>query len=85
MESAAGVGGIIKTVLALQHGEIPRHLHLRAIHGDIALQEIPAVVPTRHLTWPAGYEAAHRRRQLVRIERHGCARRPRSGTRQSDR
>lgn len=56
MESAAGVGGIIKTVLALSHGEIPRHLHLKAVHPDISLDEIPAVVPTRHRTWPDGYQ-----------------------------
>jgi len=55
MESAAGVGGIIKTVLALQHAEIPRHLHLETVHPDISLSEIPAVVPTSHRSWPTGY------------------------------
>lgn len=55
MESAAGVGGIIKTVLALQHAEIPRHLHLQAVHPEIALGDIPAVVPTTHRSWPSGY------------------------------
>jgi natural product biosynthesis luciferase-like monooxygenase protein len=55
MESAAGVGGIIKTVLALSHGEIPPHLHFKREHPELRLAEIPAVVPTRMQAWPAGY------------------------------
>jgi natural product biosynthesis luciferase-like monooxygenase protein len=56
MESAAGVGGIIKTVLALGHGEIPRHLHLNQVNPEIAFDKIPAIVPTDHLDWPTQYE-----------------------------
>ncbi|MEU6118744.1 beta-ketoacyl synthase N-terminal-like domain-containing protein [Streptomyces sp. NPDC047117] len=39
-QAAAGVGGIIKMVLAMQHGELPRTLHVDA--------------PTRHVDWSAG-------------------------------
>lgn len=55
MESAAGVGGVIKTAMSLERGEIPQHLHLEHVHPDIAFGDIPAVVPTRHQNWPAGY------------------------------
>ncbi len=55
MESAAGVGGVIKTVLALSHGEIPPHLHFTREHPELRLGEIPAVVPTRMQAWPSGY------------------------------
>ncbi len=53
MESAAGVGGVIKTVLALQHGEIPPHLHFTREHPELHLADIPATVPTRLQPWPA--------------------------------
>ncbi len=46
MESAAGIGGIIKTLLTVAHGEIPRHLHFREPNPDIDLNDIPASIPT---------------------------------------
>ncbi|MBT5900535.1 MAG: LLM class flavin-dependent oxidoreductase [Opitutaceae bacterium] len=54
MESAAGVGGIIKVALALQHGEIPAHLNFETENPEVRLAEIPAVIPTRCQAWPAG-------------------------------
>ena len=55
MESAAGVGGVIKAVLALQHGEVPPNLHFHRVNPDIDLDEIPAVIPVRPTPWPAGH------------------------------
>jgi acyl transferase domain-containing protein len=46
-ESAAGVAGAIKVALALQHREIPPHLHLERLNPDISLEQAKAVVPTR--------------------------------------
>lgn len=40
MQAAAGVGGVIKMVLALQHGELPQTLH--------------ALTPSRHIAWSGG-------------------------------
>ncbi len=51
-EAAAGVAGLIKVVLALQHGEIPPHLHLREPNPLIAWQDIPVAIPAERMTWP---------------------------------
>ena len=52
LESAAGVAGLIKTVLAVRRGEIPPHLHLRAVNPEIDLAAIPAVIPAAPMAWP---------------------------------
>jgi acyl transferase domain-containing protein len=54
LEAAAGVAGLIKVVLSLQHGEIPPHLHFKQANPNISLSEIPAVVPTALMPWRAG-------------------------------
>jgi acyl transferase domain-containing protein/thioesterase domain-containing protein/acyl carrier protein len=52
LESAAGIAGIIKTVLSLQNEKIPKHLHLNKVNPKITdLAEIPAVIPTEKITW----------------------------------
>ena len=40
-EGAAGIAGVIKTVLALQHEQIPPHLHLRTPNPLIAWSALP--------------------------------------------
>jgi microcystin synthetase protein McyG len=52
LEAAAGIAGLIKTVLALEHGEIPPHLHLETPNPHIAWSEIPVVVPMARTHWP---------------------------------
>ena len=56
LESAAGVAGLIKVVLALQHGEIPPHLHFHEPNPHIRWAELPVTVPTRLIPWPAAYD-----------------------------
>jgi acyl transferase domain-containing protein len=53
LEAAAGVAGLIKVVLALQHGEIPAHLHFRTPNPNIAWSELPVSVATATQPWPA--------------------------------
>nr|CAD19087.1 StiC protein [Stigmatella aurantiaca Sg a15] len=53
LESAAGVAGLIKVVLALQHREIPPHLHFERLNPRASLEGIPAVIPTRRIPWEA--------------------------------
>ncbi|MGB3292556.1 MAG: type I polyketide synthase [Phormidesmis sp.] len=52
LESAAGVAGLIKTVLQLQHQQIAPHLHLRQPSPYINWADLPVVVPTQLQPWP---------------------------------
>jgi acyl transferase domain-containing protein/trans-aconitate methyltransferase/acyl carrier protein len=54
LESAAGVAGLIKLVLAIEHGEIPRHLHFTTPNPHIAWNDTPVRVVTEPTTWKAG-------------------------------
>ena len=56
MESAAGIGGIIKATLSVHHGQIPRHLHLQKVNPAMSLDEIPATITTEHIDWPSTYD-----------------------------
>ncbi len=51
LESTAGVVGLIKVVLALTHGEIPPHLHLRTPNPLIPWSTLPVIVPTAPTPW----------------------------------
>ena len=52
LEAAAGIAGVIKTVLALHHELIPPHLHLEHLNEQIELAGTPLYVPTRAVPWP---------------------------------
>jgi acyl transferase domain-containing protein/NADPH:quinone reductase-like Zn-dependent oxidoreductase/NAD(P)-dependent dehydrogenase (short-subunit alcohol dehydrogenase family) len=51
LESAAGVVGLIKVVLALQHGEIPAHLHCHQPTPHVPWQDLRLAVPTTARAW----------------------------------
>jgi acyl transferase domain-containing protein/acyl carrier protein len=51
MEASAGVGGLIKTVLMLQHGAIPPHLHLHQPNPYIPWDELPIAIPNSLTPW----------------------------------
>ncbi|MFN6567045.1 type I polyketide synthase, partial [Dendronalium sp. ChiSLP03b] len=51
LEAAAGIAGLIKVVLAMQHREIPPHLHLKKLNPVIAWEELPVVIPTELTPW----------------------------------
>jgi acyl transferase domain-containing protein/acyl-CoA synthetase (AMP-forming)/AMP-acid ligase II/acyl carrier protein len=50
LETAAGIAGLIKTVLSLQHREIPASLHCRSINPRIELGDHIAI-NTSHREW----------------------------------
>ena len=51
LEAAAGIVSLIKVVLALEHGQIPPHLHLRNPNPNFDWAKWPIVVPTRLTPW----------------------------------
>jgi amino acid adenylation domain-containing protein len=51
-EAAAGVAALIKTVLALQHAEIPPHLHVHEPNPLIPWDTLPVRVPVSRTPWP---------------------------------
>ncbi len=53
---AAGIAGLIKTVLALQKREIPPHLHLNKRNTHIRWNGCPVVIPTSRMPWPTDDE-----------------------------
>jgi acyl transferase domain-containing protein/pimeloyl-ACP methyl ester carboxylesterase len=51
LEAAAGMAGLIKTVLILQHAEIPPHLHLQTLNPNISLKDTRFAIPTARTEW----------------------------------
>jgi acyl transferase domain-containing protein/NADPH:quinone reductase-like Zn-dependent oxidoreductase/SAM-dependent methyltransferase/acyl carrier protein len=51
LEAAAGVTGLLKLVLALQHRQIPPHLHLRTPSPHIPWADLPLAIPTALTPW----------------------------------
>ncbi len=50
-ESAAGIAGLIKALLAAQHGEIPPHLHFQTPNAEIDWPRLPVRIPTARIPW----------------------------------
>ena len=51
LEAAAGIAGLIKTVLALDHREIPPHLHLHAVNPRLRLAGTTFAIPQVLAPW----------------------------------
>ena len=52
LECASAVAGVIKTVLAMNRGTIPRHLHLSEPSTQIDWERLPVRVTTEATGWP---------------------------------
>ncbi|MEY9989111.1 phthiocerol/phenolphthiocerol synthesis type-I polyketide synthase E [Streptomyces sp. V4I8] len=58
LDAAAGVAGLIKTVLALEHRVIPPTLHFTAAHPETGLDKGPFQVAAEETPWPTtGHQA----------------------------
>jgi acyl transferase domain-containing protein len=54
LESAAGVAGLLKVVLSLQHERIPAHLNFTEMNPDIDWGDVPVDVPVSGRDWRRG-------------------------------
>ncbi|NEO43855.1 MAG: SDR family NAD(P)-dependent oxidoreductase [Moorea sp. SIO4A3] len=54
LEAAAGIAGLIKSVLCLEQGEIPPHLHLKQLNPYIELENTAIEIPTQLQLWSSG-------------------------------
>ncbi|MEZ4821376.1 MAG: polyketide synthase [Ignavibacteria bacterium] len=51
LEGAAGIAGVIKTILALQKNEIPKHLNFNKLNAEILIEGTPLKVVTERTKW----------------------------------
>jgi acyl transferase domain-containing protein len=66
LEAAAGIAGLIKTVLVLEHQRIPAHLHFEQINPHIDWGGVPVEIPLRARPWPRS-----ERRRLAGVSSFG--------------
>ena len=66
LEAAAGVAGLMKAVLILQHKQIPPHLHFETPNPYIPWDQLPIDVPTELTPLPA-----HDGRHIVSVSSFG--------------
>jgi acyl transferase domain-containing protein len=52
LEAAAGMAGIIKVILAMQHKCIPPNLNLKQLNSDLPLLDTSFFIPTQLQPWP---------------------------------
>ncbi len=51
LEAAAGIAGLIKTILVLKNKIIPPNLHFKKINPHIPIDELPFEIPTKPIKW----------------------------------
>ncbi|GLY51440.1 type I polyketide synthase [Lentzea sp. NBRC 102530] len=66
-EGAAGVAGLIKTVLSLRHRQIPASLHLNEPNTSLDWEKAGLAVPTTTVPWP------HEGRAIAGVSSFGIA------------
>ena len=79
LEAAAGIAGLIKTVLAVYQGSIPPNLHFHTPNPHIPFDQLRLKVVVEQQDWPRDRSAAPGRRLVVRVRWHQRARGDRAG------
>ena len=51
LEAAAGIAGLVKTILALQHKQLPPNLHVRKLNPHVAWEQLPVKIVTELTPW----------------------------------
>lgn len=69
LEAAAGMASLIKVVLAIQHSQIPPHLHLETLNPYVPWDKVPIYIPTGLTPWPAPPEG----RRLAGVSSFGMS------------
>ena len=54
LEGAAGIAGLIKATLVIQHGAIPPQVHFQRLNPHISLEGTPLAIAGEGRAWPAG-------------------------------
>ncbi|MGD1252931.1 sulfolipid-1 biosynthesis phthioceranic/hydroxyphthioceranic acid synthase [Mycobacterium seoulense] len=63
LQSTSGPLGLMKAILALQHGTVPRNLHFTRLPDEMALVKTELFVPQANTPWPT--DGRHPRRAAV--------------------
>jgi len=58
-EAAAGATSLLKVLLSLEHGRIPRHLGFETLNPRVSLDGTALTIPVEPLPWPAGARPRH--------------------------
>ena len=53
LETAAGIAGVLKAVLAMQRGVIPKHLNFETPNPEISWAQLPVRVTSEATEWPS--------------------------------
>jgi acyl transferase domain-containing protein/acyl carrier protein len=54
LEAAAGIAGLIKALLCLQHASIPPQCHFTQLNPHLSLEGSRLVIPSEAIAWPRG-------------------------------
>ena len=60
LESAAGLAGLIKVVMAIRHRRIPKQLHFEKPNPNVEWDRLPVRVASEAVHWPAHPDRPHR-------------------------
>jgi acyl transferase domain-containing protein/surfactin synthase thioesterase subunit len=58
LEAAAGIAGLIKVIMAMEHAVIPKHLHFSQPNSHIPWERLPVTVTSEATPWPEGKKIA---------------------------